>query len=212
MTKLLLKKLTKTFERRVIFRDLNLEWSGPGLFGIAGPNGSGKSTLVKVVTGLISATKGEITLETAGKKLSPSTAIDYIGFASPYLTLYDEFTAKENLEFAVNIRGQQLDEAKMDQLLEHFSLLKRKNDLVKAYSSGMKQRLKIIFAFIHNPAMIILDEPTANLDAEGKQKVYDLVKQTAKEKMVIFATNEEEELAMCDEIIKILSYQPAGKD
>ncbi|MCC6636940.1 MAG: ATP-binding cassette domain-containing protein [Ignavibacteriaceae bacterium] len=69
MTKLLLKKLTKTFERRVIFKDINLEWNGPGLFGIAGPNGSGKSTLVKVVTGLISATAGEITIETDGKKL-----------------------------------------------------------------------------------------------------------------------------------------------
>ncbi|MBK8661580.1 MAG: hypothetical protein IPN18_07115 [Ignavibacteriales bacterium] len=109
--------------------------------------------MVKVVTGLISANAGEITIETDGKKLSPSTANDYIGFVSPYLTPRDEFTAKENLEFAVNIRGQQLDEAKMDQLLEHFSSkLKRKNDFVKAYSSGMKRRLKIIFAFIHDPA------------------------------------------------------------
>jgi heme exporter protein A len=212
MTKLQLKKLTKTFERRVIFKDVNLEWNAPGLFGIAGPNGSGKSTLVKVVTGLISPTAGEITLEVDGKKFSPSTSIDHIGFASPYLVLYDEFTAKENLEFALNIRGKQLDEGKMDHLLEHFSLIKRKNDFVKTYSSGMKQRLKIIFAFIHDPAMIILDEPTANLDVEGKQKVYDLVKLTAKDKIVIFATNEEDELAMCGDTIKILDFKPVGRD
>ncbi|MBN8547007.1 MAG: ABC transporter ATP-binding protein [Ignavibacteria bacterium] len=212
MTKLVLNKLTKTFERRVIFKDVNLEWSAPGLFGVAGPNGSGKSTLVKVVTGLISATSGEVYLESDGKKFTPANSTGHFGFASPYLVLYDEFTAKENLEFTMNIRGKQLDEAKMDSLLDHFSLLKRKNDLVRAYSSGMKQRLKIIFAFIHNPELIILDEPTANLDAEGKGKVYELAKSIAQEKIVIFATNEEEELAMCKEVIKIMDHKPAGRD
>jgi len=212
MTKLVLNKLTKTFERRVIFKNVSLEWTAPGLFGVAGPNGSGKSTLVKVVTGLISATSGEVYLESEGKKFSPANSTDHFGFASPYLVLYDEFTAKENLEFTMNIRGKKLDEEKMDFFLDHFSLLNRKNDLVRAYSSGMKQRLKIIFAFIHNPELIILDEPTANLDSEGKGKVYDLAKKIAKEKIVIFATNEEEELEMCKETVKIMDFKPAGRD
>jgi len=75
----------------------------------------------------------------------------------------------------------------------------------------MKQRLKIIFAFIHNPALVILDEPTANLDAEGKEKVYQLARRVAEEKIVIFATNEEEELRMCREVIKILDHKPAER-
>lgn len=211
MIKLELKNLTKTFERRVIFRNVNLEWEAPGLFGVAGPNGSGKSTLVKVVTGLISPSSGDVKLSVDGKLYHPSTAIDHFGFAAPYLVLYDEFTAKENLELSMKIRGLQLDEKYMDELLEHFSLIKRKNDLVRAYSSGMKQRLKIIFAFIHNPALVILDEPTANLDAEGKEKVYLLARKVAKEKIVIFATNEEEELRMCKEVVKILDHKPAER-
>ena len=211
MIKLELKKLTKTFERRVIFRNVNLDWEAPGLFGVAGPNGSGKSTLVKVITGLISPTSGDITFHADGRKWLPSTAIDHIGFASPYLVLYDEFTAKENLELSMNIRGLKLDEKYMDELLDHFSLLKRKNDLVRAYSSGMKQRLKIIFAFIHDPAIVILDEPTANLDTEGKEKVYQLARKVAEKKIVIFATNEEDELAMCSRVIKILDHKPAEK-
>ncbi len=211
MIKLELKNLTKTFERRVIFRNVNLDWEAPGLFGVAGPNGSGKSTLVKVITGLISPTSGSIKFHADGKTWAPSTAIDHIGFASPYLVLYDEFTAKENLELTMNIRGLKLDEKYMDELLDHFSLLKRKNDLVRAYSSGMKQRLKIIFAFIHDPAIVILDEPTANLDSEGKEKVYQLARRVAEKKIVIFATNEEDELAMCGQVVKILDHKPAER-
>ncbi len=211
MIKLELKNLTKTFERRVIFRNVNLDWEAPGLFGVAGPNGSGKSTLVKVITGLISPSSGDVKLSVNGKSYHPAGAIDHFGFAAPYLVLYDEFTAKENLALSMNIRGLHLDEKYMDELLEHFSLIKRKNDLVRAYSSGMKQRLKIIFAFIHNPALVILDEPTANLDAEGKEKVYQLARRVAEEKIVIFATNEEEELRMCREVIKILDHKPAER-
>jgi ABC-type multidrug transport system, ATPase component len=105
MIKLELKELTKIFERRVIFRNISLIKDAPGLFGVAGPNGSGKSTLVKVITGLLSPTSGSVAFSAGGREFSPGEAINHFGFASPYLVLYDEFSARENIEFSMKIRG-----------------------------------------------------------------------------------------------------------
>ena len=99
---------------------------------------------------------------------------NHIGFVSPYLFLYDEFTAEENLLHFSNIRGISFNKERSDFLLNELNLIDRKNDLVRGYSSGMKQRLKFIFALLHQPALIILDEPTSNLDNTGKEKVYEV--------------------------------------
>ncbi len=92
------------------------------------------------------------------------------------LVLYDEFSAWENLNHFSSIRKLPFNKEKVEHLLEQFLLLNRKDDLVKAYSSGMKQRLKFIFALMHSPVFLFLDEPTSNLDDEGKQTVYNLMK------------------------------------
>jgi heme exporter protein A len=199
--------LNKYFGRRLIFRDLNFDFSKPGVYGIAGANGSGKSTLVKIIAGLNSPSSGKITHSINGTELITEKLHDHIGFVSPYLVLYDEFSAIENLSHFSRIRGKNLNEEKAGRLLELFLLAGRKNDLVKTYSSGMKQRLKFIFALIHSPSVIILDEPTSNLDSEGKEKVYSLIKEEARSNIVIIASNEETDLAVCSSIIQIEKYK-----
>ena len=99
------------------------------------------------------------------------------------------------------------DKERADFLLEQLNIVERKNDLVKAFSSGMKQRLKFIFALIHEPKLLVLDEPTSNLDDEGKNKVYELIQEEANNNAVIIASNEKSDLSLCSETIEIEKFK-----
>lgn len=200
-------QLTKYFGRRLIFSNLNFRFENKGIYGISGPNGSGKSTLVKILAGIIGANKGEVKHFHDGKEIIPEKIHNHIGFVSPYLVLYEEFSAEENLLMFSKIRGVEYDKQRVDYLFEKFLLLKRKDDLVKTYSSGMKQRLKFIFALMHSPQLIILDEPTSNLDDEGKNSVYEIIREEGKEKIVLVASNEKNDLELCTETIFLENYK-----
>lgn len=200
-------QLTKYFGRRLIFSNLNFRFAYNGIFGISGPNGSGKSTLVKILAGIIGANKGEVKHLLDGKEIIPEKIYNHIGFVSPYLVLYEEFSAEENLLMFAKIRGVEYDKERVDYLFEKFLLLKRKDDLVKTYSSGMIQRLKFIFALMHSPQLIILDEPTSNLDDEGKNSVYELIREEGKKNIVLVASNEKNDLEQCIETIFLENYK-----
>ena len=199
--------LTKSFGRRLIFKEIDFVWEKNGIFGISGPNGSGKSTLVKIIAGLLSPTKGKIIHKNSDKEIIPEKLHDHIGFVSPYLVLYEEFTAWENLEIFAKIRGIELDKERVKKLLEEFLIYNRRDDLVKTYSSGMKQRLKFVFALMHLPEVLIFDEPTSNLDEEGKKVVYDIIRNAGKERIVIIASNEKNDLEFCDDILYLEKYK-----
>lgn len=200
-------QLTKYFGRRLIFSNLNFRFVDNGIYGISGPNGSGKSTLVKILAGVISANKGKVIHTINGKEIVEENIQNHIGFVSPYLVLYEEFSAEENLLMFAKIRGVEYNKKRVDYLFEKFLLLKRKDDFVKTYSSGMKQRLKFIFALMHSPNLIILDEPTSNLDDEGKNSVYEIIREEGKENIVIIASNEKNDLDLCSETIFLENYK-----
>ena len=200
-------ELNKTFGRRLIFREINFHFENSGIYGIAGPNGSGKSTLVKIIAGLLSPTKGKIVHRTSGKEIISEKLHNHIGFVSPYLVLYEEFSAWENLSYFAMIRGIAFDKTYAEKLLEKFLLINRKDDLIKAYSSGMKQRMKFIFALIHHPEVLIFDEPTSNLDEEGKNSVYETINEKSRENIVIVASNDKADLDLCSDIIDLKNYK-----
>lgn len=200
-------QLTKYFGRRLIFSNLNFRFIDNGIYGISGPNGSGKSTLVKILAGIIGANKGKVRHSINGKEIIEENIHNHIGFVSPYLVLYEEFSAEENLLMFAKIRGVEYNKQRVDYLFEKFLLLKRKDDFVKTYSSGMKQRLKFIFALMHSPKLIILDEPTSNLDDEGKNSVYEIIREEAKENIVLIASNEKNDLELCSETIFLENYK-----
>lgn len=203
---LTLKNLTKSFGRRLIFKNINTEFNSGNIYGFAGSNGSGKSTLAKIVAGVLSPTKGKVIHQLNDTEIISEELHKHIGFVSPYLVLYDEFTAEENLLHSLNIRGLNPDKEKIKSFLDNFNLYDRRNDLLKGYSSGMKQRIKFIFALIHNPTLLIFDEPTSNLDAKGKDAVYRLIDEEAKNKLVILASNEESDLELCKTTIHVEDY------
>jgi heme exporter protein A len=181
------ENLSKLFGRRLIFRDINFNWEKKGIFGISGPNGSGKSTLVKIIAGLIAPSSGRMIHKNSGGEIIPEKLHNHIGFVSPYLVLYEEFSAWENLKIFAKIRGISLNEERINNYLMKFLLDTRKDDLVKTYSSGMKQWLKFVFALMHLPEVLIFDEPTSNLDEEGKKVVYDIISEEGKIRIVIIA-------------------------
>jgi len=199
--------LNKTFGRRLIFNGINFRYDNNGIYGISGPNGSGKSTLVKIIAGLISPTQGKMIHTFEGDEIIPEKLHNYIGFVSPYLVLYEEFSAWENLEYFSQIRDIKLDEEYAKDMLKKFLLYNRRNDLVKTYSSGMKQRMKFIFALIHHPGLLIFDEPTSNLDDEGKKSVYDIIEDQSKNSIVIVASNDKADLDLCSNILDLKAYK-----
>ncbi len=199
--------LSKNFGRRLIFKDINFRIDCCGIMGISGANGAGKSTLVKILAGISSPSSGKIIHKIEDKEIISENLHNHIGFVSPYLVLYEEFSTWENLNYFAEIRAVKFNKEKIEYLLNQLLLFDRKNDLVKTYSSGMKQRLKFIFALMHSPELIILDEPTSNLDQEGKDSVYKIIKEESKSAIVIIASNEQSDLSFCSTEIKLEDFK-----
>jgi ABC-type multidrug transport system ATPase subunit len=202
-----LNRLTKIFGRRLVFKDINYKFNSGKVYGIAGSNGSGKSTLSKIIIGINSPTTGKVNHTLNGAELSSLKIHNHIGFVSPYLILYEEFSAEENLKHFAKIRGIEFNSSLIDSLFSDFKLLERKHDLLKGYSSGMKQRMKYIFALQHNPELLILDEPTSNLDNQGKDAVYEIISKEKNNKLILIASNEDSDLALCDEVLNVEKYK-----
>ena len=181
--------LKKVFNRRVVFQHISFSLQNGQTLLIIGRNGSGKSTLVKIVSGVLTPSEGSVSLRSHSRDLS-HTRIGFIGLVSPYLQMYDEFSARENLRFALAIRGLQRDPSTTDMLLDRVRLADRADDPVRTYSSGMKQRLKYAFALVHHPQVLILDEPTANLDADGIDIVQEIMREHQQSGILIVATND----------------------
>lgn len=193
--------LRKDFDRRPVFKNLNFTLSNSDSLAITGKNGSGKSTLIKVLANTYSQTSGNVKFTIDGKPVERQHFYKYIGFVSPYLNLYDEFTGYENLHFVTKLRG--LQSGIIDDVLKRVGLFERRHDLVKIYSSGMKQRLKLAFAIIHSPLILMLDEPTSNLDAEGISAVDNIAEEYKHERILIIATNDEHERSLCKSDINL---------
>lgn len=163
---------------------------------VTGRNGSGKSTLLAILAGLLTPTKGQVTFTDDGKALDNDSRRDAIGLVAPEMALYAELTGRENLEFFGEIRGVNPGESELRDLLALVGLEGRGGDLVRAYSSGMRARLKYAAALLHHPAVLLLDEPTANLDTDGAEIVATLVSRQKATGLVVVATNEPDEVAL----------------
>lgn len=193
--------LTRKFSRKTIFENVSFELtagiqnSTGNSLAVTGRNGSGKSTLIKILARLLSETSGSVSLSINNAEIQKEDTYKYIGFASPYLNLYDEFTGYENLKIVSNIRGSV--NTNIDEVLSRVGLYDRRNDLLKIYSSGMKQRLRLAFAIMHRPQVLMLDEPTVNLDSDGVKIVDEIAEEYKRDRILVIATNDEHEKSLC---------------
>jgi heme exporter protein A len=195
--------IEKRYNRRKIFSNINFNLRENDSLAITGRNGSGKSTLLKIISGALSPTEGEISLTIENKNVAASDRFTLVGFVAPYLQLYDEFTALENLRLLRRIRGIRTSDETMLALLRRVNLFDRRNDFVRTYSSGMKQRLKYAFALLHEPPVLLLDEPASNLDDEGIATVRQIIEEQKKKGILIIATNEQHDAELCQQTIDL---------
>jgi heme exporter protein A len=183
------ERLRKVFNRRTVFENVSFTAGSGSVLLITGRNGSGKSTLVKIISRVLSPTAGSVRFGPGGKETDDPWQTR-IGLVSPYLQMFEEFTARENLSIAMRVRGLPFDGARADGLLERVALFPRRNDPVRTYSSGMKQRMKYAFALLHAPHLLILDEPMSNLDEEGVGIVRRIMEEQRSNGILVVATND----------------------
>ena len=203
MYTLKVENLSKRFGSRRVFSELSFELATGQSISITGRNGSGKTTLLMLLLGLYHATQGRVSYLCHAEPLLESAVRASTALVSPYLNLYDQLTGEENLVFFATLSGINLSGKRIDELLATVGLEGRGVDPVSSYSSGMKQRLKYAVALLKEPAFLFLDEPTSNLDVDGKQLVRQLVESRRRNSIVVIATNEEEDYSLTDGLIRL---------
>jgi heme exporter protein A len=195
--------LGKRFGERIVFSKINFNLATGQSLAVVGRNGSGKSTLLKVMLSLLTPTKGEVSFYSNDQPMDDSDIRSTVSFVSPYLNLYDHLTAEENLKFFATVAGGNISGKDINRLFEKVGLEGRGMDFVYGYSSGMKQRLKYAVALLKEPKFLFLDEPTSNLDDDGKKIVVELLESYRKESIIIIATNEKEEYSLAEQQCRV---------
>lgn len=196
----------KRFNREWIFHHFSYTFSPGVAYAIIGPNGSGKSTLLQVIAGATVASNGKIVYKLNHSILEPDAAYRNISIAAPYLELIEEMTATEFLQF--HTRFKPLIPVKpIPELLTHVGIGEAGNKQIRYFSSGMKQRLKLLQAIFSDTSCVLLDEPCTNLDAQGVEMYQELVKEYCNNRLVIVSSNDEKEYAFCKERISILDFK-----
>jgi ABC-2 type transport system ATP-binding protein len=203
--------VSKHFGKKVAVEDLSLEIPEGEFFTFLGPNAAGKTTTIKMLTGLINPTKGRCILGGIDIQKNPLEAKKIISYIpdSPYL--YEKLTAKEFLFFTGGLYNMKLSQIteKAFRLLEMFDLLEAADNLIEEYSHGMRQKLIFCAAFIHNPRIIIIDEPMVGLDPKSVKTVKNMLKIKNKENMSVFMSTHT--LAIAEELADRIGIIDRGR-
>ncbi len=208
MVRLHVEDITHHFDHQVLFKHLSLHAREGEVIGITGINGSGKSTLLKIVAGVLTPVGGTVHLEVDGRSIEAEARPYVMGFVAPYLNLYDLFSARENLMFIAQARGVSVSENTIEELLDFVQLRPYAHRPLRAYSSGMKQRVKLAAALLTQPPVLLLDEPGTNLDEAGRHLVKAMIeRQRAEGGVTLLATNAPEEVRFCDYALSVMDFR-----
>ena len=202
-----LDKLGKRYNYEWIFRDLTFRFAKGRQYAVGGPNGSGKSTLIKVLSGHLSPSSGTIDFFAEGKKLSPDEVYRHISLAAPYLDLIEEFTLREMAHFHARLKPLQAGISPKE-LIKIAQLEKAGKKEIRHFSSGMKQRLKLALAFCSDTPLLLLDEPTSNLDDQAVRWYRKMVEQFSQGRTLVVASNVEVDFDFCEEKILLTDFKP----
>ncbi|NEU04603.1 ABC transporter ATP-binding protein [Clostridium senegalense] len=201
---LIIKELTKKYNNVMAVNKLNLQISKGEFFGLLGPNGAGKSTSIRMISTLTPPTSGDIIINNENMNRNLQEVKKKIGVVPQGNNLEVEMTAWENLELHGRLykMPKHIRRKRIEELLEFTELTKRANEIVKGYSGGMKRKLMIAIALMHNPDLLLLDEPTVGLDANAKRKMWDLLKRLKDEGLTVLLTTHyiEEAEILCDRV------------
>ena len=199
-----IKDVTKSYGRQKVLQNVSFEIMEGELFGLLGPNGAGKSTLIDILTGIQSMDSGDIFINGKSIKTDKVEIRKHLGLVPQDIALLEELNAVDNLEYLGGLYGLAGAELKsqIEKLLEVAGLTDKKKEKVKNYSGGMKRRLNIAVAMLHNPSILILDEPTVGVDAQSRQHIFDYIQSLAEQGTTILYTSHymEEIEALCKRV------------
>jgi ABC-type multidrug transport system ATPase subunit len=205
-----LSNLGKRYNYEWIFRNLTYTFEPESSYAILGHNGSGKSTLLTTLAGYNLHSEGEIIYKHGAKTIAPDEAYRHLSLTAPYLELVEEFTLLEMIAFHTRFKPLR-HSLTHQQLIDRMGLQKASNKFVKDFSSGMKQRLKLGLAIYSGSTLLLLDEPTTNLDQEGVAWYQEHVTQNREGRLVIVASNIQHEYSFCEHRLHITAYHNFGR-
>jgi len=196
--------LSKSFNSIKAVDDISLEVKKGEIFGLLGPNGAGKTTIISMIASLLKPDTGKIYIDSLDLDTSLKKIKKIMGVVPQEMAFYEELTAKENLVFWGKLQGvgrKNLEE-RIRFYLEKTGLLGRENDPLKKYSGGMKRRINLIIGLIHQPKLLLLDEPTLGIDVQTRLNIYELIKEASSQGTTILYTthNLQEAEELCHRI------------
>jgi ABC-2 type transport system ATP-binding protein len=184
------RDLSKRYQDRQAVHSLSFELSPGEIFGLLGPNGAGKTTSIGMIAGVLRPTGGSIRILGVDAVASGRSALRDLGLAPQTVALYPALTAEENLRFFGNlygISGKRLDD-RVRRLLDLSGLSARGRESVSEFSGGMRRRLNLACALVHEPKLLLLDEPTAGVDPQSRERIYDALEALAEEGLALLLT------------------------
>jgi ABC-type multidrug transport system ATPase subunit len=205
--KIILSDAGKRFNREWIFRHFDYNFSSSNAYAITGPNGSGKSTLLQFIAGALMPSEGKIEYYNSADKLV-DIYFPLLSIAAPYLETIEEMTANEFFRFHDSFKPFTPDST-IPQILERIGLQESGDKQIRYYSSGMKQRIKLAQAFFSDTPVILLDEPTTNLDASGIVLYHELIRDYCANRLVVVSSNDPLEYSFCRTVINMSDLKVA---
>ena len=204
---ILVQGLGKKFQKHWVFRDFNYHFKNNHAYAITGPNGSGKSTLLQIISGFAPASSGLVQYKNPDGGMVPESVFyQYHTFAAPYLELIEEFTLFEILQFHFSFK-KPVDGLNLKSMATRMYLSSSLNKQIKYFSSGMKQRLKLGLAFYAESPILLLDEPTTNLDEKGVEWYHQEVTKARENRLILVSSNIKNEYKYCREVIDLLDFK-----
>lgn len=196
--------LSKSYDSLKAVDDISLEIKKGEIFGFLGPNGAGKTTTISIIAGLLKADSGKIFIDSLDLDTDLRRIKKIMGVVPQEMAFYEELTAKENLLFWGKLQGmrRRVLEERIHYYLKLTGLLGRENEALKKYSGGMKRRINLIIGLIHQPKLLLLDEPTLGIDIQTKLNIYETIKEaSARETTILYTThNLQEAEELCQRI------------
>ncbi len=196
----------RRFNRDWIFRNISYTFTSGNSYAILGSNGSGKSTLLQILNGSLGLSKGKITYTFKDAVIPTEAIYEHLSLATPYLELIEDFSLNEMIDFHFKFKPL-LPCISKQGIITLLNLNTSANKLIKYFSSGMKQRLKLALAFCSDTPILMLDEPTSNLDTQGIEWYRDLVQQFSANRLTIVCSNQLHEYDFCENQLNIADYK-----
>ena len=206
MFKVQLKKLGKSYNYNWVFRNLDYQFQSGTIYGVKGPNGSGKSTLIQILSGFLSPSEGTCRWIDGKDQINVNEIYSKVSMVTPYMDLPKELTLDELWNFHNHFKASTLSKGNW---LEKSGLGSDVNKRLKYYSSGMQQRAKLAFALFSNSQLVLLDEPSSNLDEKGRAWFQDIVGELSKqdERLIIIASNESRDFSTVGAFFDVTDFK-----